>query len=629
MAKNGINNKGQNNVKNGNSINRKSDSIKNTPNEIYSEDKKLNYLHLPIYIIISILPLIVLLKVYDPNMAQFTWFSNQTIYQDFFLYYKQNLLIIISAMMLFIAIYKTYKERKTISVLPIFIPLGAYALLCILSTVLSKYSYFSYRGSLDQFESVFALLGYCIIVYYVYLHLKTEREVQVIIQVLILGALLISIIGVSQFVGHDFFTSELGYKLITPVEYRTDAGIVANFGSERVYMTLFNPNYVGVYVALVTPVILVMLFFQKKIIWIVLSILSVIGLLISEIGSQSIAGFIGFGAAVILIFILLRHYIFRKPIIPVSIISFLIIGFILMNIVTDNFLLNKVKTSFQYTKTEHALSDMETLDDGVSLTYNGKKIKVMYVMNESNILSFQVVDKDNNSIATNFDPSANIYRLADNELSDITLGIDMTQAGVFIIQAEGYQYRFTNFTEDGSYYYLNQFNRLDKLKTAPSSLFQGYESFASGRGYIWSRTIPLIKKYIILGSGPDTFTMVFPQNDYVGANYNGYSGQIMTKPHSLYLQIAVQTGLLSLIAFLTFYGMYFVASLRLYFKGQFESYYSKVGVAIFIGTVAYMVTGITNDSTITVAPVFWTLIGVGIAINYKVTNLRKKEKALK
>jgi hypothetical protein len=85
--------------------------------------------------------------------------------------------------------------------------------------------------------------------------------------------------------------------------------------------------------------------------------------------------------------------------------------------------------------------------------------------------------------------------------------------------------------------------------------------------------------------------------------------------------------MLSLIAFLVFYGMYFVSSFRLYIRSRFDSYFEKSGVAIFIGTVAYMVTGLTNDSSITVAPIFWTLMGVGIAINHKLSLQLKKKKA--
>ena len=103
--------------------------------------------------------------------------------------------------------------------------------------------------------------------------------------------------------------------------------------------------------------------------------------------------------------------------------------------------------------------------------------------------------------------------------------------------------------------------------------------------------------------------------------YNsGYTGQTITKPHNLYLQIGVQTGILSLIAFLAFYLIYFVSSFLLYTKCRLDSYSSKIGLGIFVGSFGYMISGIINDSMITVAPVFWALMGIGISINMQLKN---------
>ena len=137
----------------------------------------------------------------------------------------------------------------------------------------------------------------------------------------------------------------------------------------------------------------------------------------------------------------------------------------------------------------------------------------------------------------------------------------------------------------------------------------------SKRGYIWARTIPLLKANWLLGSGPDTFTIEFPQDDYIGLENYGYKGSIVTKPHNMYLQMGVQTGVISLMAFLAFYMMYFIQSIRIYIKGKFDTYASQLGVAIFLASIGYMIAGITNDSTITVAPIFWILMGIGMSMN--------------
>ena len=91
--------------------------------------------------------------------------------------------------------------------------------------------------------------------------------------------------------------------------------------------------------------------------------------------------------------------------------------------------------------------------------------------------------------------------------------------------------------------------------------------------------------------------------------------QLLTKPHSLYLQVAVQTGVISLLAILVFYIMYFIRCIKLYMNDTANHKLVSMGIAIFIGTISYMVSALTNDSSITVAPVFWVMIGVGVAIN--------------
>ena len=96
------------------------------------------------------------------------------------------------------------------------------------------------------------------------------------------------------------------------------------------------------------------------------------------------------------------------------------------------------------------------------------------------------------------------------------------------------------------------------MREAETAIFDSKPKLFSNRGYIWARTIPLLKDNIIVGSGPDTFVLEFPNYDYVNSAYVGFLNQIVTKPHNLYLQMAVQTGCVSAIAFIVFCLMYLV-----------------------------------------------------------------------
>ena len=98
--------------------------------------------------------------------------------------------------------------------------------------------------------------------------------------------------------------------------------------------------------------------------------------------------------------------------------------------------------------------------------------------------------------------------------------------------------------------------KLTDIGEAEAIGFKRKESFASGRGYIWSRTFPLLKKALFIGYGPDTIIYEFPQNDIVGKLNYGAIWTIISKPHSWYLQTAFGSGVLSLVSFSFHYLVY-------------------------------------------------------------------------
>ncbi len=134
----------------------------------------------------------------------------------------------------------------------------------------------------------------------------------------------------------------------------------------------------------------------------------------------------------------------------------------------------------------------------------------------------------------------------------------------------------------------------------------------------------MLKDYIFFGSGADTYALVYPNGDFVDKYNNGYDNMILTKPHNMYLQIAVQTGVLSLVCFLVFYLWYFISSLRIYFKQRLDSPLAAIGFAIMLGTLGYMGSGLANDSTITITPLYWAMMGAGIGINHRIKAAAKK-----
>lgn len=580
---------------------------------------------LPIIVITAIIPLIVKAKDYDTKLEQFDWFPNINKNSDFFLYYKQWIFITAALVMLFVILYKVYMDKKSIRLIPLLIPLAIYTTLALLSAIFSKYASFSFSGSMDQFESVFALLGYCILVFYAIQFINTEKDIQLIFRFLLVSVFLLIALGLSQFAAKDFFTTDFGKKLITSKDYWSHlSDLIFNFEKGQVYMTFFNPNYVGVYVALIAPILFVQFIFSKKVVSAVLNFLTFVGLLVCMAGSKSLTGLIALGFSAIAMLIFLWKPILKKYYIFIPLVIILMIGGFTVYRQGSVDMVQKLRNGLKMEKTTYNLTDIKTEQDKVAITYKDNLLSI--AMHNEGDIYFDVFDSDNQRIILTYEEEKEAYSFLDDRFAGLALyPVKYGDVLAFCVEIEGNQWYFTDQMGDNTYYYINAYGKTDKIIKAPSAIFTGYESIASGRGYIWSRTIPLLKKYIILGSGPDTFTMAFPQDDYLFTRIFG--NQVLTKPHCMYLQIAVQTGFLSLIAFLVFYLMYAVSCIRLYIHGRFESYYAKIGVAIFIGTIGYMICGIANDSSITTAPVFWALIGIGIAANYKAKPMILKERA--
>lgn len=579
---------------------------------------------LPFIFITAILPFIIRLHEYDTGLSVFNWFSADAIKRDVFLYFKQVYFIIACSIMLLLIIYKFYKDKSNIKIKPILIPISLYGLLALFSTLISKYSSFGFTGIYEQFESVFVVLGYCLVIYYAFLFIQSEEDIKCIFDYLLISILVMGLLGLSQAIGHDFIATDFAEKLIIPGKLLGKIGLNFNFGPKRVYLTLYNPNYVGVYVSLIAPLLAGLLLTEKNIKKIIAYVTALAGMLISMVASQSKTSLISLFIAAIFFIVLFRKYIFRKSKVMITVLCVAGAAIILFTALNFNTITNTLNSIFHITKSDPALTNIKT-EENLTITYKGNDL-IIAMTAETDGIGIFMSDSNFNIINYTTDQASGYFVIDDERFTGIQVTPVMYNDLICIdVKIDGKDWYFTNQTGDNTYYYINNNGKPDKIVNADSALFTGYDNLATGRGYIWSRTIPLLKNYLLLGSGADTFSMAFPQQDYVGMYNAGFDGQLITRPHNMYLQLGVQSGVLSLIALLVFYGMYFISSLRLYIKGTFDNYFSRAGVSIFIGTIAYMIAGITNDSTITVAPVFWVLIGIGIAVNYKIGKSAKTD----
>jgi O-antigen ligase len=173
-----------------------------------------------------------------------------------------------------------------------------------------------------------------------------------------------------------------------------------------------------------------------------------------------------------------------------------------------------------------------------------------------------------------------------------------------------------NIVENGSYFErLNSvFTDSKKILTAKSTGHEG-----SYRMIIWKKSLPLVKDYFWLGSGPDTFNYVFPEDK---EKKKFFGEMIVDKAHNEYLQIAVTMGVPAL---LTYLYLLFIVLLRAFQAAKRVEGDKKVFLYGLISTIfAYLVQAFFNISTVPVAPLFWAILGITMTIS---TLYLKKEGA--
>lgn len=582
----------------------------------------------PLIFIMVVIPLIVRTYPYYSNLSSYPWFTTEDFQVDFFLHGKSVALNLMGVYMLIMlglyALLGNIKKRSPW----ILIPVAVYAVFAFASSVFSPYSSFCFHGAFEGFETVWSVLTYCLIVVYAYYMIRSAADVRILLYSFSFGVLILTIIGVFQAAGNNPLSMPWITDLTIPAQYRDALSGIIEYNAGN-YLTLYNTNYVGVYMSMVIPVLLFLLLdFSKNrsfssIKYSVCTILNTVVFTVLLIGafyclhkSNSEAGILALCIGMIMVPVVLYRKIWKHKIITLTV---LVITGVVLSLIWKPYLsyaFQRLSNQFTSEKKTYDLTGIHVDPEGVTFTYKGADITFCMEEADEDYWVFRAYDGNGESIEVIGDSW--IFLFAEEPYSDFSIAyypIDYYLS--MSISLGNNNWVFSNQTGTGTYQLYNIYGKwADLAEPEKISALDGRESLFSGRGYIWSRTIPLLKQSMIFGSGADSFIFVFPQLDYLGRSYSGYAdNQVFTKPHSLYLQMAVQYGIPALLAFLVFFGMYFVQAFRTYSKKILDSFEAKAGLGIFVGIVVYMISGITNDSMIVVSPIFWSLIGIGIAIN--------------
>lgn len=574
---------------------------------------------LPFLLGAGIVPALVrgkVVKLYEKALE--LWPTQQGITVDFFSYQKAVFLIFAGVAALILLLAKKYKEGLSDHKYNLYvIPVLAYSFFVILSTLLSEYPKTSINGFADRYEGLIVIMGYILLFLAAMFALDKEERIRTVLWCIVVPSFIVTGVGVLQYFHLDPYRTNLGKRLIlNAAMYAEKENLNFNFAEGSVYTTLFNPNYVGSYCALLIPMLTGLLVYEKKI-WhkIVLAVGIVLGC-INIYGSKSTAGLVGLlVCAAFAVIILITSWLRKHPVAIITVLTASVLfasAFMYVNFTDYKGLGLIPDLKVSYLKDENwYLNDLTISGNKIIMDMTGGTLEIHNDMGKMNFY-----DENGTQLKANYNNYQ--YKIEDPRFSAMNFKISNTNL-LFTIHPRS-SVSFTVIMDaEGFYDVIGTLGKAAAIDRPHDWFFEGYETLGSGRGYIWSRSIPLLfKERPLFGSGPDTYAYIFPQNDVVGKlNTNFQNNAVLVdKPHNMYLQIGINTGLLSLIAIIALFVIYVVQTIRLYWRIAFNDRTYWLGLALASSCIGYMVTGLFNDSDVSVAPMFWVLFGCSVALNF-------------
>ena len=607
---------------------------KKTKNTNNTYTKKISFV--PVILMLAVVPLILRWHVtqLDGPIARF-WIG--TYETNLYTYAKSIAIIILTIIMAtfsFLTIKKeTIKKDKTLKL--VLIGLCVFIGFSIFSTILSDHKDIAIWGAPERREGLVLHLCYILMFLYTYLVYQDKEDFRYIKYPLIFLSVVMGLIGLSQILGKDILNMDFMNDIMMPNEYK-DVFTPQNTGGS-VYLTLMHSNYVGSYASIIMSFFAVLTLSNHestpmRIIYGAIFVFT--GIILIKANSQ--AGIVGVGVSMLALFIIYSKKIFKSKKLVTALLLFVLATVSITNIVTKGLLLDNTIDIFvdakkvlvkdpnhKYDPT-YGLPVYDVKADGKSAiieTSHGQ-IKVNYIDG----LKLEFTDALGKPIKAIYNAKEMNYRFPEPfenfmllESSESTS--DFSQIAVYYDDFTYYILQYTK--DDGAYLIDSQGYRYENI-VAPHIGFEGSEKVGSMRGYIWSRTLPLIKEKPLFGYGPDNFLMVFPQYDIAAKTY-AYDTpfMIVDKPHNIYLLYAMNSGIIALGAMLVLWGMYMIKSFKMYALKKEYTKGEYYGAACTVSIIGYLAAGFFNDSVPGVAPLFWILLGAGYALNY----INKNEKS--
>ncbi len=556
------------------------------------------------FCLIGIIPFLVYaIKFYYPYYGPEP--DQHAIMYDYFNLIKTRLILVIASLMVLekVAEYVTAPEMRKLDFKAILKPVYIFSGLIVLSTIIayifSDYKYIARVGAFERYESIWIHFSYMVIFIYSINFFKKDNAFKVFSISILVSTFVVGGIGTLQFFDYNPMTKDWFINLTT------SAGSTLIIDSPGSFSTMYNINTSGSYSVFMLFVLAIIFVMNRDIKFRIISVIDAVLIGITFINSYSEASYIAFicgvGTAVILTIVLL--FLNKKraaggALLGVSVASCFVVIFAITSVDAVSTKFNSLVEAFigpEATFTDWKQENNEFYfynndDDYIKVALNGSTYEVY---EEENLLY-----TDSGTLNT------------ENVITTEDFGT------LTFVNEEINGEKYTSFNE---YFYIrnvvDNYMLVDKvglteITYVPFKGFEGYGNLFTNRGYIWSRSIPMLLDRPIVGYGADVYATVFPNDDVVGKAFNNQPMDVnVDKPHNIYLNMAINNGLIYLVGYMGIVFLAFKNSFKLFFAK--DDKINKVAILLYIsGLVTYLVNGLSTDNIVIIIVLFWVYLAL-------------------
>lgn len=578
---------------------------------------------LPILFIVTVFLFCVRGRIAPSYLTEFFWFTKGEYVGDLYTYFRAQTLFAATGIGMVYLLFSIFTGKIKLEKHKVYIPMAVYALMVVVSYALSEYKDIALMGYETRYEGTIVLLCYMLMLFYAIHAVRSEKNVRLIVKCFAVACCILGFWGIAQVFG--FSLGSIPQALYMPAEILKYGSLNEAVPDAAVNWFFGNQNYTSFF--MVFPICIFGMScigeedMKKKVLYAALT-----GLMMYNLWqSASLGGMVGIAVSVVVAVLLAGGKNIAKWRKSLGMLA--LAGVI--SVAASMPVIMKEMNDGAAAKAIFGLEVAYAEEDDAPLRF----VKIEDIITEGSQVTFLFEEKQI-TIAVENDA---IKSITDQTGAAVADDNDFLRAHTELHEETGYQLlkvdtanRTWSFAiVEGALYFVTPSGRLIELDVVERMGFEGKEEFATYRGYIWSRTLPLLKDTLLFGKGADTFVIHYPQDDYAGRyNIGYYTNQrntMIDKPHNLYLGAAVNTGMVSMVALVVVYLIYLIESVKTYRKHEFNGYMDHIGMGICIAVAGFMVSALVNDSTVHVMPVVYVLMGTGFAINRMVKARKKTE----